>query len=44
MKEKGGRRAWKMLFNSPSPVTSHTAAVPIERTMARLKNERSNHS
>lgn len=33
-----------MLFNSPSPVTSHTAAVPIERTMARLKNERSNHS
>lgn len=41
MKEKGGGRAWKMLFNSPSPVTSHTAAVPIERTMARL---RSNHS
>lgn len=31
-------------MNSASPVTSHTAAVSIERTMACLKNERSNHS
>lgn len=40
----GGGGVWKMLLNSASPVASHTAAVSIERTVARLKNERSNHS
>lgn len=29
-----------MLFNSASPVTSDTAAVSIERTMVRLRNEK----
>lgn len=42
--KKGEGWAQNILLNPASPVTSHTAAVSIEHTMACLKNERSNHS
>lgn len=41
---KAGEEGWKMLFNCASPVARLAAAVSIERTVARLKNERSNRS